>query len=78
MASLKTLSVSYCGLTDLDGINYAPNIVNLIAAYNSVSDIYPITELRRIQTLDLGKYVKPEVSSKNVVRTYKYELHIFL
>ena len=55
MTSLKTLSVAHCGLTDLDGINYAPNIVNLIAPYNNVSDVYPVTELRRLQTLDLGR-----------------------
>ena len=50
---LRTLSVCYCGLEDLDGISYAPNIVNLCAAYNQISDVYPITELRKIHTLDL-------------------------
>ena len=54
MTSLKTLSVCHCGLDDLDGVNYAPNIVNLVAAYNAVTDVYPITELRKINTLDLG------------------------
>ena len=53
MHRLRTLSVCYCGLEDLDGISYAPNIVNLCAAYNQISDVYPITELRKIHTLDL-------------------------
>ena len=55
MTHLKTLSVCHCGLTDLDGVNYAPNIVNLVAAYNAVTDVYPITELRRVRTVDLGR-----------------------
>jgi len=54
MSHLKTLSVCYCGLSDLDGINYAPNVVNLVAPHNAVTDVYPLTELRRIQTVDLG------------------------
>ena len=52
---LRTLSVCYCGLEDLDGISYAPNIVNLCAADNQISDVYPVTELRKIHTLDLAK-----------------------
>lgn len=55
LLSLKTLSVFNCELEDLDGINYVPNIVNLCAADNQISDVYPITELRRIRTLDLEK-----------------------
>lgn len=50
---LKTLSVCYCGLEDLDGISYAPNLVTLVAADNHITDVLPITELRRIHTLDL-------------------------
>ena len=53
MRNLKTLSVCYCGLTDLDGINNAPNLVNLVAAFNAISDVYPLTEMRKINTLDL-------------------------
>ena len=53
--SLKTLSVCYCGLEDLDGISYAPNLVNLVAAFNAISDVYPITEMRKINTVDLEK-----------------------
>jgi len=53
LSRLRTLSVCYCGLQDLDGINYCPNIVNLCAADNQINDVYPITELRRIHTLDL-------------------------
>jgi len=53
LSRLRTLSVCYCGLEDLDGINYCPNIVNLCAADNRINDVYPITELRRIHTLDL-------------------------
>ena len=49
----KTLSVCYCGLMDLDGINNAPNLVNLVAAFNAISDLYPVTEMRKINTLDL-------------------------
>ena len=56
LSRLRTLSVCYCGLEDLDGINYCPNIVNLCAADNNINDVYPITELRRIHTLDLEKY----------------------
>lgn len=56
MPSLKTLSVCGCGLTDLDGISYAPKLVNLIAAFNRISDVYPITELNRINTVDLERY----------------------
>ena len=52
---LRTLSVCYCGLEDLDGISYAPNIVSLCAADNHISDVYPVTELRKIHTLDLEK-----------------------
>ena len=55
LSRLRTLSVCYCGLEDLDGINYCPNIVNLCAADNQINDVYPITELRRIHTLDLEK-----------------------
>ena len=55
LSRLRTLSVCYCGLEDLDGINYVPNIVNLCAADNHINDVYPITELRRIHTLDLEK-----------------------
>ena len=55
MQRLKTLSVCYCGLEDLDGISYAPNILSLCAADNHISDVYPITELRKIHTLDLEK-----------------------
>ncbi len=50
---LKTLSVCYCGIEDLDGVNYAPNLTTLVAAFNNISDVYPITELRKIHTLDL-------------------------
>ena len=53
---LRTLSVWYCGLEDLDGISYVPNIVSLCAADNHISDVYPVTELRKIHTLDLEKY----------------------
>ena len=53
MRNLKTLSVCYCGLMDLDGINNAPNLVNLVAAFNAISDLYPVTEMRKINTLDL-------------------------
>jgi len=50
---LRTLSVCHCGLEDLDGVSYVSNIVNLCAADNQISDAYPITELRKIHTLDL-------------------------
>ena len=34
---LKNLSVCHCGLSDLDGVNYAPNVVNIVAVkYNYV------------------------------------------
>ena len=52
---LRTLSVCHCGLEDLDGVSYVSNIVNLCAADNQISDAYPITELRKIHTLDLEK-----------------------
>ena len=55
MVNLKTLSVCYCGLMDLDGINNAPNLVNLVAAFNCISDVYPLTEMRKIRTLDLER-----------------------
>ena len=53
---LKTLSVNTCGLEDLDGVTYAPNLTTLVAADNNISDVYPVTELRKIHTLDLEKY----------------------
>ena len=56
MRNLKTLSVCYCGLTDLDGINNLPSLVNLVAAFNAISDIYPVTEMRKLKTLDLERY----------------------
>ena len=56
MSRLKTLSVCYCGLEDLDGISYAPNLVSFCATDNQISDAYPVTELRKIHTLDLEKY----------------------
>lgn len=55
MPNLKTLSVVECGLTDLDGILNTPNIVNFNAARNAIEDVLPITELRKINTLDLEK-----------------------
>lgn len=55
MRRLRTLSVCHCGLEDLDGVAYVSNIVNLCAADNQISDAYPITELRKIHTLDLEK-----------------------
>ena len=56
MRNLKTLSVCYCGLEDLDGINNLPSLVNLVAAFNAISDIYPVTEMRKLKTLDLERY----------------------
>ena len=40
MRNLKTLSVCYCGLTDLDGINNLPSLVNLVAAFISNSGMF--------------------------------------
>ena len=53
MRSLKTLSVCGCGLTDLDGITYAPNLETLVAADNAIHDLLPVTELRKVHTIDL-------------------------
>ena len=55
LQSLKHLYVTSCGLDDLDGITYAPNLVTFVAADNEVTDLLPITELRKINTIDLEK-----------------------
>ncbi len=52
---LRTLSVCGCGLTDLDGVQNAPSLATLVAADNDVSQILPVTEMRKIVTLDLEK-----------------------
>ena len=65
MRNLKTLSVCYCGLEDLDGINNLPSLVNLVAAFNAISDIYPVTEMRKLKTLDLERY-----------RSISFDLHV--
>jgi len=55
LPNLKTLSVCSCGLENLDGISFIPNVVTLIAADNLISDVLPVTEIRKIVTLDLEK-----------------------
>ncbi len=52
---LRTLSVCSCGLTDLDGVQNAPALVSLAAANNRIEQILPVTEMRKIVTLDLEK-----------------------
>lgn len=48
-------SVCSCGLTDLDGVQNAPSLVTLAAADNSVAALLPVTEMRRVEHLDLEK-----------------------
>jgi len=55
LPNLKTLSVCSCGLEDLDGISFLPNLITLVAADNRITDALPVTELRRLVTLDLEK-----------------------
>ncbi len=56
LPSLRTLSVCACGLKDLDGVLNASNLSTLVAANNKIDDLLPVTELRKITSLDLEKY----------------------
>jgi Leucine-rich repeat (LRR) protein len=55
LPNLRTLSLCGCGLFDLDGVTNAANLVTLVAADNDISDVLPVTELRKISTVDLQK-----------------------
>jgi hypothetical protein len=47
--------VNDCRLEDLDGVALAPNLRELAAANNAVEDTMPLTELRRIASINLEK-----------------------
>ncbi|XP_040573633.1 uncharacterized protein [Lepeophtheirus salmonis] len=53
--TLRTLSVNCCNLDDLDGISYINNITTLFATDNNISDVLPLTDLRKINSVDLEK-----------------------
>ncbi len=55
LPNLRTLSACNCGLTDLDGVQNAPALTTLVAADNAITHILPVTELRKMETLDLEK-----------------------
>ncbi|XP_059080437.1 uncharacterized protein LOC131878473 [Tigriopus californicus] len=69
LPSLKTISVCDCGLTDLDGITSASNLITLVAANNFIEDLLPVTELRKMNVLDL---------QNNVIDSYDSVSFLFL
>jgi hypothetical protein len=50
---LRVLWVSRCGLSHLDGVQYLSGLEELYASFNDVSDLWPLTELPQLSTLDL-------------------------
>ena len=73
LPSLKTLSVCSCGLEDLDGITYTPNLVSLIAADNRYDHSQKIQQININLLISDGlKFVLALASSLFVTRTESF------
>ncbi len=54
MQSLKSLTCTDCGLSDLTGLEYATNLVQLDLHENYISDLTPLNGLTKLETVCLG------------------------
>ena len=53
MLDLKRLDAGRIGITDLTGLEHAHNLRDLSLAYNNISDISPLTNLKQLRDLSL-------------------------
>ncbi|XP_067902824.1 leucine-rich repeat-containing protein 56 isoform X1 [Heterodontus francisci] len=53
LTKLQVLWMARCGLTDLDGIPSFCSLKELYLAYNSISDVSPVSMLEHLEVLDL-------------------------
>lgn len=57
LSKLQILWLSRCDLKDLDGIVAFPNLLELYISFNHIKDISPISNLEKLEVLDLEGYV---------------------
>ncbi|CAM4735214.1 unnamed protein product [Leuciscus chuanchicus] len=53
LSHLQVLWLSRCGLTDLEGVPALASLKELYVAYNSISDLTPVSMLEHLELLDL-------------------------
>lgn len=53
LRGIQVLWISRCGITELDGIGALPNMRELYASYNDIDDVCPLSNLEKIQIIDL-------------------------
>lgn len=54
MLGLLYLECDDCGISDLDGLDYASNLVSLSLTHNQISDISPVASLTQLTELNLN------------------------
>ncbi|NLM04900.1 MAG: leucine-rich repeat domain-containing protein [Clostridiales bacterium] len=54
LESIKTLSISSSGLTNLEGIEYLTNLESLIIQFEEIEDITPLKDLTKLEKLILN------------------------
>lgn len=75
LASLETLRLVQKGIKSLEGLQHATNLSNLVLASNEVSDLTPITSLKKLRALNVSKnqiFTIPDLTQMTALKSVNF------